>query len=133
MFRLPILVPIQSIEEDININETNNINRYTFTTPYRNDGNMNFSDTNRNTTESGSKTSSDYKKYKSSTISNLSSLYPLPYASPTLFKSKITNLKITNNSNHTAKSISALKIPLSSDYWRNRLKRRDLISVFHLD
>ena len=114
---------MQSSEHDLNT-----INHYTFTTPYRNDTNINKSDTNSNTNNnSTTKTSSDYKKYSSSTIS---SLYKLPYASPTLFKSK---MKMSNNTNQTKSSNSAFKIPLSSEYWRNRLKRRELISVMQLD
>jgi hypothetical protein len=104
-----------------------NINHYTFTTPYRNDTNINNGDTNSNTNNNNTKTSSDYKKYSSSTIS---SLYKLPYASPTLFKSK---MKMSNNTNQTKSSNSALKIPLSSEYWRNRLKRRELITAMQLD
>jgi len=111
---------VQSSEHDLNI-----INHYTFTTPYRNDTNINKNDNNTNTiNNTTTKTSSDYKKYRSSTIS---SLYKLPYASPTLFKSKI---KMSNNTNQTKSSNSALlKIPLSSEYWRNRLKKRELISI----
>ena len=51
--------------------DSNTINHYTFTTPYRNDANINKSDTNSNTNNNNSKTSSDYKKYSSSTISSL--------------------------------------------------------------
>ena len=71
---------MQSSEHD-----SNTMNHYTFTTPYRNDANINKSDTNSNTNNNNTKTktSSDYKKYSSSTIS---SIYKLHYDSPTLFK-----------------------------------------------
>ena len=109
-----------------NEHDKNTINHYTFTTPYRNDINTKNSDTNSNTNDS-IKTSSDYKKY-SSASSNLSALYPLPYASPAIFKSKM-KMNSNSNTNQTKSSNSTLKIPLSSEYWRNRLRRRELISV----
>jgi len=121
--RFPVLIPVQSSSE----HDLNATNHYTFTTPYRNDTNINKNDTNSNTYNTTTKTSSDYKKYRLSTIS---SLYKLPHASPTLFKSK---MKMSNNTNQTKSSNSALKIPLSSEYWRSRLKRREMISVMHLD
>ena len=107
-----------------NEHDMNTINHYTFTTPYRNGTNTSKSDTNSNT-NNAIKTSSDYKKYSSASI-NLSSLYPLPYASPAIFKSKT---KMDSYTNKTKSSNSMLKIPLSSEYWRNRLRRRELISV----
>ena len=110
--------------------DSNSINHYTFTTPYRSDANISKSDTNSNTNKSNTKTSSDYKKYSSSTIA---SLYKLPYASPTLFKSKMKMSNNTNQTNSSNSSNSALKIPLSSEYWRSRLNRRQLISLMHLD
>jgi hypothetical protein len=42
-------------------------------------------------------------------------------------------MKMSNNTIQTKSSNSALKIPLSSEYWRNRLKRRELISAMQLD
>ena len=118
---------------------TNNINRYTFTTPFRNYANINTytsnntdsntdtnSNINTNTNATNTmKSSSDYKKYRNSEPYNLSSLYPLPYASPTLFKSK--NTTNTNNRKYPPEiHTNNLKIPLSSEYWRSRLKRRDI-------
>ena len=120
------MVPLNSIDDkDISI-ENNDINFHTFYTPYRNeydnikDRTSNFKNNNSN---SIGKSSSDYKKYR--TLNNLSSLYPLPYASPLLFKSK-TNIGSNNKSNS---STNTIKIPLSSEYWRNRLKKRELLST----
>ena len=141
------MVPLNSIDDkDISI-ENNDINFHTFYTPYRNEdddynkNNTGFNGNKQNNNSNNtSKTSSDYKKYKS--LNNLSSLYPLPYASPILFKSKTRSIggnssnNYNNNNNNNNNIIYSselngvqIKIPLSSEYWRSRLKRRDLLST----
>lgn len=126
------MIPVSTSNQEEEGVSLNGLNRYTFTTPFRNETNTN---TNMNSTNSNinasTKSSSDYKKYRNMATSNLSSLYPLPYASPTLFKSKaVRTVSSTNfNSKYLPDTTSStLRIPLSSEYWRSRLKRRDIIS-----
>ena len=83
------------MSEPIDIKDNHDTNLHSLYTPYRIEYDINTTSTGNNNSENRVKTSFDYKKYGNS--NNLSSLYPIPYASPILFKLKANMTKSSNN------------------------------------